>query len=94
MPEYIYIDEHKHTTTITMSMLDESPVLCTCGAPMWRKPQIVGVIWGQPKPSAGGLHPTVDKLNKARPRLKDEFYKKREEHYRRQAEEESDADQV
>lgn len=84
MPEYIYTDKWGHTTSVVHPMeYGEATVCFHCHEVMWRKPQVVGVIWQQPKPSDGGLHPAIADLNARQPKLKDEFYRKREEHYKR-----------
>jgi uncharacterized membrane protein len=84
MPEYVYTDKWGHSTSVVHPMeYSEATVCFYCHEVMWRVPQVVAVNWQQPKPSDGGLHPMVANLNEKQTQLKEKFYEKREEHYKR-----------
>ena len=79
MPEYQYTDG-VHTTAVIHPMLFMDDVNCTvCGTIMWRKPQIVGVIWnGLPPHLTETLSPEMNDIINNGDRRRDEYKAKKE----------------
>lgn len=83
MPEYKYIDDNAHETTVTHRMFYTTSIICVaCGLKMWRKPQVVMVNWNGLKPSVGELDPEVKELIDTQDERRDKFIERHEKHER------------
>ena len=74
MPEYDYICTRMHIIECEERMLTSTGRLCPdCGAPMYRKPQILAVNWNMLRPSQGELSTTVRNLIDTAPERRERY---------------------
>ena len=85
MPEYLYTCG-RHSKHATHPMEWSTGVVCgLCGAEMWRKPQVVAVLWGGLPPSGGELAIDIQQHISNIDENRDAFAKEHEKHEQRTA---------
>lgn len=77
MPEYVYGCPAGHRAVVAHPMLQDPLVPCAeCGQRMRRVPQAHAINWGSLRPSAGELHPNIQRAIADAPRKREEYMEK------------------
>lgn len=81
MPTYLYRDARGHAREMEHRMLYSTGIVCECGAPMWRVPQIPMVNW-QGGRAIDSRPAEVQRLLDTVPERKDAYWKMKDQHQR------------